>query len=160
MDSILDAERSWSEFLNRVLGPFPEDDRDRRRYIRINPNLGERVPALDEKDKLKDLQDMTEKCLNLEENRVTIRRIDHRLIATSFYFEVEKLEALHSEDDFHCSGLLVPCFLRSEVSGLTRVQVTSDADLQTVRNTSENLVNYSRPRNTQGLRIIVHSSWL
>ena len=121
MDSVLDAERIWFEFLARVLGPFPDDDRDRRRYIRINPDFGEKVPRLDEKSKLKDLQNMTEKWLNKEENRVTIRRIAHRLIATSFYFEVEKLEAMHQEADFHCSGLLVPCLLRSELSGLTRV---------------------------------------
>ena len=121
MDSVLDAERIWSEFLARVLGPFLEDDRDRRRYIRINPDLGDKVPGLDEKDKLKDLQNMTEKWLNQEENRVTIRRIAHRLIATSFYFEVEKLEAMHQEADFHCSGLLVPCLLRTDQGRLTRV---------------------------------------
>jgi hypothetical protein len=102
----------------RVLGPFPEDDRDRRRYIRINPDFGEKVPRLDEKNKLRDLQNMTEKWLN--NNRVTIRRIAHRLIATSFYFEVEKMEAVNQETDFHCSGLLIPCLLTSELSRLTR----------------------------------------
>ena len=57
---------------------------------------------------------MTEKWLN--NNRETIRRIAHRLIATSFYFEVEKVEAGHLETDFHCSGLLIPCLWRSELS--------------------------------------------
>ena len=121
MDSVLDAERIWSEFLARVLGPFPEDNRDRRRYIRINPDFGEKVPRLDEKNKLRDLQNMTEKWLNEGENRVTIQRIAHRLIATSFYFEVERMEAMHHEPNFHCSGLLVLCLLRSEPSGLTTV---------------------------------------
>jgi hypothetical protein len=104
MDSVLDAERMWSEFLGRVLGPFP-DKKDNRRYIRINPDLGEKVPHLDEKGRLGELQKLTEKWLNKKENRETIRRIAHRLIASSFYFEVEKLEAKHQADDFHCSGL-------------------------------------------------------
>lgn len=104
MDSVLNAERIWNEFTASALGPYP-DRHDSHRYIRINPDLGEKVPHLDEKTELSKIRKLTENWLQKEENRITIRRISHRLIATSFYFEVDKVEAKHQADSFHCSGL-------------------------------------------------------
>lgn len=103
MDSILNAEQIWNEFTASALGPVP-DHKDNHRYIRINPDLGEKVPHLDEKAELSKIRKSTESWLQKEENRIAIRRISHRLIASSFYFEVDKVEAKHQADTFHCSG--------------------------------------------------------
>jgi hypothetical protein len=158
MDSILNAERIWNEFTASALGPIP-DRQDNRRYIRINPDLDEKVPHLDEKAELSNIRKLTQNWLQKEENRITIRRISHRLIATSFYFEVDKVEAKHQADSFHCSGLQEHPFVsKADIQSADRPQDTFDANLQTVRITFENLASLWNDKNIQGCLNIVRSS--
>lgn len=63
---------------------------DYHRYKRVNPNLGFKVPKLDDKNKVIDVQrevrsEMEQSLKNPESELWTIA---HRLVASSFYFEL------------------------------------------------------------------------
>jgi hypothetical protein len=86
VDNILNSEQIWINFKNDTLSPREESEI--RRYQRINPKLGYRVPRLDDKEKLESLQyTVRENLRDNEPYRKKISRIAHRLVASSFYFE-------------------------------------------------------------------------
>ena len=96
--SNLDSEKAWENYLS-VLQPPPDY---RSRYVRLNPRIGEDPPKIDEVDRLKYIQDTVRKELSVDRR---IDKIASQLIASSFYFEIDKIMK-GSDDDVHCQGLL------------------------------------------------------
>lgn len=75
----LDCDNIWSNFTN-VLPGYTVCSR----FVRLNPDLNEEPPALDEVDRMKPLQNTVRTQLATDGR---IRRIASQLIATLFYFE-------------------------------------------------------------------------
>jgi hypothetical protein len=98
--STLDSERVWDEYIE-VLNP---SSRDEHRYVRLNPDLPEDPPALDQVHKMKTLQEAVRRQMR-EDKR--IGDVALQLISTSFYFEKSgQIEAL-PDGGFECLGKLI-----------------------------------------------------
>ena len=95
--STLDSERVWNEYID-VLNL---SSRNVHRYVRLNPDLLEDPPALDQVDKMKYIQDIVRRKMRGDER---IGQVALQLIATSFYFEkTGQIDAL-SDGGFECRG--------------------------------------------------------
>lgn len=95
--STLDSERVWHEYIE-VLNP---SSRDEHRYVRLNPDLPEDPPALDQVHMMRSLQDTVRKQMQ-KDNR--IGDVALQLISTSFYFEKSgQIDAL-ADGSFECLG--------------------------------------------------------
>lgn len=85
VESVLDAEKTWMEFRNDVVGnssPIAAE-----RFIRVNPKTKERTPKMDDKTQVHTLHDEVKSYLRTHTMRVRIESIAHRLVSSSFYFE-------------------------------------------------------------------------
>ena len=82
VDSILNAEVSWNEFVNLSLS---NSTGSKHRYTRINPDIGDHPPALDKVKHMRYLQAATQKALETGLG-VEVRAVALRLVASSFYF--------------------------------------------------------------------------
>jgi hypothetical protein len=110
MDSVLDSEIAWKEFYAEVLGPaFPEDNCGR--YIRINPDLGYGPPALDEKERMLEVQAAANTALKTHDNQVKVQETAHRLVASTFYFQKSLPKQNESDDTWYCQGERIACLL-------------------------------------------------
>ncbi|KAF1844020.1 FabD/lysophospholipase-like protein [Cucurbitaria berberidis CBS 394.84] len=87
LQDALDCEKTWQEYTRRL----PEEV-SRSRFVRYSPQLIKDLPALDDVHRLDSLQEMVRGFLS--EDAVKFRRLAMQLIATSFYFETEKVEQL------------------------------------------------------------------
>jgi hypothetical protein len=99
-DSILNCTKIWNDFRLDVLGgPYSTDQ---RRYIRLNPDLGFKVPKLDALDQLHDIQQAAHDQLK---TNARIKEVAHRLVASTFFFE--KIDASTREKDgkHQCEGM-------------------------------------------------------
>lgn len=107
IDSILDAEKEFKIFRlehNHFGSPS--------RYIRLNPDLGEEPPALDDKAQMRSLQATVAKLFKTPEYELMTERIAYRLIASSFYFEkTEPIEHDEVESHYICKGALTHIFM-------------------------------------------------
>ena len=91
MNDILDAERTWQKFVNRVSGADHSE-----RYLRINPELRSEPPRLDEKDKILSLEADTKISL-YPTMHASIREAADRLIASCFYFEKSTVQPVDTQ---------------------------------------------------------------
>lgn len=78
--SSLAAEKSWKEFMEELNLP----DAEKHRYQRINPEILEELPALDDVTQIRSLQMIIRKHMTGD---LAITRAALRLLATAFYFE-------------------------------------------------------------------------
>lgn len=95
--SSLDSEKAWRSYMN-VLNP-PQNQK--ARYIRINPQLKENPPGLDEVDRLPYIQEVVREMSSTD---VNIQNVALRLIASSFYFEKSQPMELASDGSVHIKG--------------------------------------------------------
>ncbi len=95
--SSLDSEKTWHSYMSVIQPPTP----DRARYVRINPQLSEDPPRLDEVGRLAYIQEKVRDML-LSENK--IQRVALRLIASSFYFEKSNATELKEDGSVLCKG--------------------------------------------------------
>jgi hypothetical protein len=98
-DSIMNCNKIWNDFRVNVVGPYPHD---RRRFIRLNPDLGFPVPKLDAID---ELRKVGKAASNHLKHNAWVKEVAHRLIASTFFFE--KIEASTRENDgqYECEGM-------------------------------------------------------
>lgn len=96
--SSLDSEKAWRSYME-VLNPPPNQ---KARYIRINPQLNENPPGLDEVDRLPYIQEVVR---GMSSTNVSIQDVALRLIASSFYFEKSQPVELSSDGSIHVKGL-------------------------------------------------------
>lgn len=86
VENILDAEITWLEFMSDADARGHEDAR--KRYWRINPNIMEDAPALDDVQKLPLLRRRMHQIMKHADFQKQIGEISRRLVASSFYLEV------------------------------------------------------------------------
>jgi len=95
--STLDSERVWDEYIE-VLHP---SSRDEHRYVRLNPDLPEDPPALDQVHMMRSLQETVRRQMQKDQR---IGEVALQLISTSFYFEKSgQIDAL-PDGSFECLG--------------------------------------------------------
>ena len=97
--STLDSEKTWRTYMDVLNPPLSQ----KSRYVRINPQLKENPPRLDEVDRLPYIQEAVREMLSTD---VSIQNVALRLIASSFYFEKSHAVDLTSESSIHVKGLL------------------------------------------------------
>lgn len=105
IEDALNCRRIWEEFLgeNPHLQSHDCDDA-RRRYVRINPDLKQKVPKLDEVDELTVTALESAAAAYMANNRPKMREMAHRLIASSFFFEKDPRSVKDAEHGFVCRG--------------------------------------------------------
>ena len=86
-DDILDAELAWQDFRNYAVQERSEAKG--RRFIRFNPDLDRDPPAADAKNDLETLQIVVRKRLQTPHRLAALRNVAHRLVASSFYLDVQ-----------------------------------------------------------------------
>jgi len=96
IESSLDSERIWREYLEG-LSPSQEQ---KRRYRRLNVELEEAPPKLDDVDSIDELQNTARKQWSRDPR---ISDVAQDLIASSFYFEKVKL-ATEDDGSYACTG--------------------------------------------------------
>lgn len=77
----LDSQRTWEDFVS-VRRP---SDKNTSRYIRLNHELDEQPPKMDEVDQMQYLEEVARYRFGGDQS---IKMLARRLVATSFYFEV------------------------------------------------------------------------
>lgn len=96
IESSLDSEKIWREYLER-LSPSQEQ---RCRYRRLNVELEEAPPKLDDVDSIDELQTAARKQWSRDSR---ISDVAQDLIASSFYFEKVKV-ATEDDESYICTG--------------------------------------------------------
>ncbi|KAH8667562.1 hypothetical protein BGZ60DRAFT_564753 [Tricladium varicosporioides] len=103
-DSILNCTKIWNDFrLDALGGPYASDQ---RRYIRLNPDLGFKVPKLDAVDNLRDIQQAAHEHLQSGFANARTKEVAHRLIASTFFFEKTDASAREQEGKYECDGFI------------------------------------------------------
>ncbi|KIW97974.1 uncharacterized protein Z519_01558 [Cladophialophora bantiana CBS 173.52] len=89
IDNILDTEWSWHEFYRDTVGEQWATE-FASRYVRINPDLGEKPPPLDAKSDVNRLQRKVYKLLRQPPLARDITEIANALVASTFYFKKDE----------------------------------------------------------------------
>jgi hypothetical protein len=95
--SSIDSQRAWDEYINLV----PASSQSA--FIRINPELNEDIPEIDDFTRMYSLQTAVRTYL-MRDNQID--RISGRLIATLFYFEVSEISPSHSGGEYVALGMV------------------------------------------------------
>jgi hypothetical protein len=80
MATSIECERMWRNYLDQL----PRTIRSTR-FIRINPELSDTVPNIDDVEKMEPLQEEVESWLD---NQKQVKQVAMQLVATCFYFEL------------------------------------------------------------------------
>lgn len=96
--SALDSEKAWHSYMNVLQPP----SNHRAKYIRLNPQLAENPPRLDEVEHMSYIQDVVREMLSSDDK---IQKVALRLIASSFYFEKSQSPELASDGSVQIRGL-------------------------------------------------------
>jgi predicted acylesterase/phospholipase RssA len=112
--SSLDSEKTWEDFTIML----PMSSTPRSRYIRINPQLPEDPPRLDEVGSLRYLQEVVR---NQMLDSPHIKGVADRLLVTSFYFEKTEPIKFDVDGSPHCQGHIRCRLPRQEVSDVGKI---------------------------------------
>lgn len=86
VDNLLNAEQMWQDF-KAWLPTLPDDYYQKHRYVRLNIDLGQPPPRLDEKKQLHELGLAARAKLTKEPRyRVQLTHIAYQLVSSVFYF--------------------------------------------------------------------------
>lgn len=96
--STLDAERTWDNYIS-VLQPPPIH---RPRYVRLNPQLSEEPPRLDDVHRMIPLRKLVRERWRDDRK---IRQVAVQLVASSFYFEMSAPVESVAGEALRCKGL-------------------------------------------------------
>lgn len=96
--STLDAEKTWDNYIS-VLQPPPIH---RPRYVRLNPQLSEEPPRLDEVHRMIPLRKLVREKWRDDRK---IRQVAVQLVASSFYFEMSAPVESVAGETLRCKGL-------------------------------------------------------
>ncbi len=106
VENILDTEIRWVEFMSDADARGHEDTK--KRHWRINPDLMEDPPALDDVQKLPFLRRRMHQIMKHADFQKQIGEIARRLVASSFYLEVLTSLPKYSENVF-CGMFFLFC---------------------------------------------------
>ncbi len=104
IESSLDSEKIWQEFIERLC----LSQEHRRRYRRLNVELEEAPPKLDDIDSIDELQDVTRRQWRRDPR---ISDVAQDLIASCFFFE--KAKVVEEDESYSCTGTCSDCMLFS-----------------------------------------------
>ena len=96
--SALDSEKAWYSYMNVLQPP----SNHMAKYIRLNPQLHEDPPRLDEVERMSYIQDMVRE-MSIADNRIS--KVALRLISSSFYFEKSQSVELASDGSVEIRGM-------------------------------------------------------
>ncbi|KAI1411011.1 hypothetical protein F5Y13DRAFT_201533 [Hypoxylon sp. FL1857] len=109
------CSRIWDQFMARKSVPnLLEATEDRRRYIRISPELNIRTPKFDDIQRLDEVEREAEEVL--QQNMVEIKEVAHRLVASAFFFEKDG-SVKQSCSGYTCKGSIF-CRFRNSSDGM------------------------------------------
>ena len=103
MENITDSELAWNEFISERAGSDCSQN-DKQRYVRINPDLGDRCPPLDAKQKMDELRETIAEYLSSWKATQVIKQVAHRLVASTFYFQKISITGTEQEGNLACLG--------------------------------------------------------
>lgn len=104
VENILDTEIRWLEFMSDAKARGHEDVN--KRYWRINPDLMEDPPALDNVQKIHSLQRRMRQIMKQADFQKKIGEIGRRLVASSFYLELPTRLPQDSENFYYGKNFL------------------------------------------------------
>lgn len=96
--STLDAERTWDKYISDLQPPPIH----RSRYVRLNPQLSEEPPRLDDIHRMIPLQKLVREKWRDDRK---IRQVAVQLVASSFYFEMSTPIESVAGETLRCKGL-------------------------------------------------------
>ncbi|KAM0080880.1 hypothetical protein ACKRZS_006947 [Fusarium odoratissimum] len=107
---ILNCNRIWESFFteNSQLHGRSLPDGEQR-YIRINPDLGESVPRLDDVSMSEEVERKTSRYL--KQNRELVKETAHRLIVSTFFFETDPSRIKPVGNGFRCQSRILCRFV-------------------------------------------------
>ncbi|KAI1362066.1 FabD/lysophospholipase-like protein [Xylaria arbuscula] len=106
IDKLLECNTIWNNYLaeNQFTDLGRGSNFIKRRFIRVNPDLGFEVPRLDAVNDLEGLEKAANH--NLSQSAPRIREIAHRLVASSFFFEKDAGSVKPTTTGYECTGLI------------------------------------------------------
>ncbi|KAI1374424.1 hypothetical protein F4677DRAFT_447419 [Hypoxylon crocopeplum] len=112
-DNLLKCNTIWSNYLAESSSSDYSrvSSINKRRLIRINPDLRSKIPRLDAVGELDRLEKAA--ALDLQSNSAKIKEIAHRLIASSFFFEKDRNSVKAVENGYECTGCIHSRFTNS-----------------------------------------------
>jgi hypothetical protein len=105
VENILDTEMRWLAFMSDATHG---DEEGRPRYRRINPDIGEDPPKLDEAGKLPHLRRRMHQITKYGDFQKQVGDIARQLVASCFYIEVPHLPSNPQNLDTIVSGTDLP----------------------------------------------------
>ncbi|KAJ2904255.1 putative patatin-like serine protein [Zalerion maritima] len=105
-DNLLRSEKIWSAYLSNTAESSHHNTEPGidRRFIRLNPELGFKVPKMDDVDSIPAIEDAVEHdVLRFKEKYVEVA---HRLIASTFFFQKDSSSVQPNGSGFRCTGTI------------------------------------------------------
>jgi hypothetical protein len=105
IDNQLDCEKAWKRHVADTSQPIPESltNEARRRQIRLDVQLKGSRPAL---DSVREVQSLEDEAFHSAKQNPDIKEVAHRLVARSFYFEMNGHPQQEQHGAYSCGGKL------------------------------------------------------
>lgn len=141
VENILDTEMSWLKFMSDAARG---DEDARTRYRRINPNLTEDPPKLDDIEKLPHLRRRMHQIMKHADFQKQVGEVARQLVASSFYVEVPYIPTGPPQDfkTFVC-GMIFPFCNETKLILEAEIQCKFPSASQEIRHLGEYLKNFT-----------------
>ena len=136
--NILDTEMTWLTFMSEAARG---DQYDKTRYHRINPDIAEEPPRLDDTKKLSHLRQRMAHVVKDKAFHDQIGGIARRLVASSFYVEVPSKPTSIHEFDSSVSGTNVLHFEETGLIAAAEIRCRFPSDSNEIRYLGDYLKN-------------------
>lgn len=110
-DDVQKCGRTWDKFRAGRVTPDSAGSEHNGRYIRVSPELNILTPKLDDIQRLDEVE--REAGEVLEQNKLEIKEVAHRLVASTFFFEEELGSTKQTASGYTCKGSIFCRFRNS-----------------------------------------------
>lgn len=95
--------RIWNKFVGgKFTSALSNTTEDRRRYVRISPELNIPAVKFDDIQRLDEIEREAEEVI--QQNMLVIKEVAHRLIASTFFFEKDVGSVKQTASGYTCKG--------------------------------------------------------
>ena len=136
--NILDTEMTWLTFMSEAARG---DQDDKTRYHRINPDIGEEPPRLDETKKLSHLRQRMAHIMRNKAFHDQIGVIARRLVASFFYIEIPSKRTSIEELNFSVSGRGAPDLDETGLTAAAEIRCRFPSESHEIRYLEDYLKN-------------------